>query len=120
MKINCKLCEHTFGENKTLQSFNSFLVLSELFNDYDKYYHYLRHYKDRYKKKQVEKVQLNYEGEKNCLVKERMTRNISVKGLLTDGKSTKCSFCNEELFNFNNLGLRNLFSIYLNTFLLLF
>jgi len=64
----CRLCEHTF----------------DLFNDYDKYYHYLRHYKDLYKSKQV--------------------KDVVKKGLTTDGKSSNCNFCQDELFNFNNLG----------------
>ena len=47
-EIHCILCQHTFGGIFRRDTSDCALsVFEELFSDSNKYYHYLRHYKER-------------------------------------------------------------------------
>ena len=63
MKTKCRLCEHTFGRIwMNIFHIEMYVNSLDLFNGYDKYYHYLRHYKERYQFRSVEKVAPSTQG----------------------------------------------------------
>ena len=62
----CEQCDHTFGESDfSYLLITRNLYILDLFNDYDQFYHNLKHYKDKYKSEGVKKVVLSSQGMHN-------------------------------------------------------